>query len=54
MPGRVTRRDFIKGGLIAACTAAASAAVPETARAQTGKGQLATLLDISKCVGCEV
>lgn len=53
MPGKVTRRDFIKGGIAAACTVAASAAVPESARANTGEDQLATLLDISKCVGCE-
>ena len=53
MSGKVTRRDFIKGGLAAACTVAASAAVPEKAKAKTGEDQLATLLDISKCVGCE-
>jgi len=53
MPGGFTRRDFIKGGLAAACTVAASAAVPAAVAANSGDQQLATLLDISKCVGCE-
>lgn len=53
MPGGFTRRDFIKGGLAAACTVAASAAAPAAVAAKSGDQQLATLLDISKCVGCE-
>jgi Fe-S-cluster-containing dehydrogenase component len=53
MPKDVTRRAFIKGSLAAACTVAASAAAPTAARARSGDQQLATLLDIGKCIGCE-
>jgi Fe-S-cluster-containing dehydrogenase component len=53
MPSKLSRRDFIKGGLAAACTAAASGVAPKAMAANSGPQQLATLLDISRCIGCE-
>jgi Fe-S-cluster-containing dehydrogenase component len=51
MREKISRRAFLKGGVAAACTLAASGAVGRAVAAD-GTGQLATLLDISKCVGC--
>jgi formate dehydrogenase iron-sulfur subunit len=49
MAQNITRRSFLKGGLAAGILAAA----PDVAGASGGsKEELATLLDISKCVGC--
>ena len=50
----ISRRSFLKGGLAAAAGAAASG-VPgvKTAMGSDGSGQLATLIDIRKCIGCE-
>jgi Fe-S-cluster-containing dehydrogenase component len=50
----ISRRSFLKGGL-AAAAAMASSGIPNSAKAITSRKeiQLATLLDISKCVGCE-
>lgn len=47
----MSRRSFLKGGLITAGTIAASS-VPARAERLDGSRQIATLLDISKCVGC--
>ncbi len=47
---KISRRSFIRGGLAAACTLAASG-VP--AAGAGNRGELATLIDIRKCVGCE-
>jgi Fe-S-cluster-containing dehydrogenase component len=57
MSRNISRRTFIKGGLAAfgtaVGTAAASAAsVPSTVRGES-QGELATLIDIRKCIGCE-
>ena len=53
MAGKVSRRSFLKGGVAAACTLATST-LPVTASEKTDESQqLATLLDIGKCVGCE-
>ena len=52
MVPKISRRAFIKGGLAAAGTVAASG-VPARAARLDERQQLATLLDISKCVGCE-
>ncbi|MBW2592439.1 MAG: 4Fe-4S dicluster domain-containing protein [Deltaproteobacteria bacterium] len=52
MSKQLSRRTFLKSGLATACTLAASS-VPATASAADKKQPLATLLDISKCVGCE-
>ncbi len=51
MQTKISRRSFLKGGALAACSLAASN-VPAAAGAEKGK-QLATLIDISKCIGCE-
>ncbi len=49
----LTRRSFLKSGLAAAgAAAAASVALPATVRG-AGKNELATLIDIRKCIGCE-
>jgi len=48
----ISRRSFLKGGLAAACTVAASS-VPAAAGNVDNKTHLATLIDIRKCVGCE-
>jgi len=47
----LSRRSFLKGGIAAACTAAAGGTV--SAAPNAGETALATLLDIRKCVGCE-
>ena len=51
MSSNLSRRSFLKGGLAAAGALAASS-VPAAAVTPDGKGQLATLLDISKCIAC--
>ncbi len=52
MKPHISRRSFLKGGLAAAGTVAASSVpAPPSVRAATGK-ELATLIDIRKCVGC--
>ncbi len=48
----LSRRNFLKGGVAAACTLAA-AQVPGKAAAASRTQPLATLLDIRKCIGCE-
>ncbi|MBU0544973.1 MAG: 4Fe-4S dicluster domain-containing protein [Proteobacteria bacterium] len=50
MTGNISRRSFIKGGL-AACAVAASG-IPASAAGADKDKQLATLLDIGKCIGC--
>ncbi len=51
MSNQISRRVFLKGGLAAACSVAAYAA-PSIAGENAEKKQLATLIDIEKCVGC--
>lgn len=49
----ISRRAFIKNGVAAACAACASQIpIPASARAVNTK-ELATLIDIRKCIGCE-
>jgi Fe-S-cluster-containing dehydrogenase component len=50
----ISRRSFLRGGIAAAAGLAASS-IPGAANATAlqEENQLATLLDISKCVGCE-
>ncbi len=49
----ISRRNFLKHGLAAACAACASQ-VPLPASAKPAEpGELATLIDIRKCIGCE-
>jgi Fe-S-cluster-containing dehydrogenase component len=50
MTGNISRRSFIKGGL-AACAVAASG-IPASAAGADKDKQIATLLDIGKCIGC--
>ncbi len=51
MPKSISRRAFLKAGLTAAATAAVGA---PTARVEAAgiDGHLATLIDISQCIGC--
>lgn len=53
MPHDISRRAFLKGSLGAACSAAAAVTRPENAEAKVQQEPLATLLDISRCIGCE-
>ena len=52
MPTDISRRAFLKGSVAAACSLATTS-VPAAVSAPDAGGQLATLLDISKCIGCE-
>ncbi len=52
MSQTISRRGFLKGGIAAACTVAAST-VPVKAEAGLKGTELATLVDISRCIGCE-
>jgi len=53
LAGKVSRRSLLKGGLAAACTLAASTLPVAASEITDERQQLATLLDIRKCVGCE-
>jgi Fe-S-cluster-containing dehydrogenase component len=53
MTKEISRRSFLKGGLAAAgAVAVSSLPLPEAVKASTGE-ELATLIDIRKCIGCE-
>lgn len=52
MPRDISRRAFLKGGVAAACSLAATS-VPAAVAEPDSSVQLATLVDISKCIGCE-
>ena len=53
MDKAISRRNFLRGGAAAAAGLAASKVVlPQAAMASTGD-ELCTVLDISKCIGCE-
>ncbi len=53
MDKAISRRNFLKGGAAAAAGLAASSVVlPQAAMASTGD-ELCTVLDLSKCIGCE-
>ena len=54
MGQQISRRLFLKGGLAAAAGVTAASIPGSRALAEPdGSKQLATLIDISKCVGCE-
>jgi Fe-S-cluster-containing dehydrogenase component len=54
MEQRISRRSFLKGGITAAAGVAASSIPASRALAAPDeRKQLATLIDISKCIGCE-
>jgi formate dehydrogenase iron-sulfur subunit len=53
MSQKISRRSFLKGSLVAACaTCASQIPLPASAKSKSGQ-ELATLIDIRKCVGCE-
>lgn len=52
MSGSISRRSFLKGGIAAAGSAAAFTVPSAVSANQGGAGQLATLLDLRKCIGC--
>ncbi|MFP3980344.1 MAG: 4Fe-4S dicluster domain-containing protein [Desulfobacterales bacterium] len=52
MSESISRRSFLKGGVAAAGSAAALAVPSAAAAGSDGRNQLATLLDIRKCIGC--
>jgi len=53
MTKEISRRSFLTGGLAAAgAVAASSLPLPASVKAATGE-ELATLIDIRKCIGCE-
>jgi len=54
MSGKISRRKFLKGTVTAACgIAAASVPASATVTEPDDRQHLATLLDLSKCIGCE-
>jgi len=53
MDGKISRRSFLKGGLaVAGAAVASSLPMPEAVKASSVE-ELATLIDIRKCIGCE-
>ena len=53
MRHKISRRTFLRGTLAAAAASTAgSLALPAAVRG-AGPGELATLIDIRKCIGCE-
>lgn len=53
MKTSITRRAFLKGTVSAACSIAATSSAVKAAEALKNGEPIATLIDISKCVGCE-
>lgn len=53
MDGKISRRSFIKGGLAAIGAAGVSSLPMPSSVKGAGPGELATLIDIRKCIGCE-
>lgn len=55
MTNKISRRAFLKGSLTAAGSVAATTSIASAAKSITKKETqpLATLIDISKCIGCE-
>ena len=52
MKNQLSRRSFLMGGAAAVGAAAGQALIPNLAQAAPG-GQLTTVLDLKKCIGCE-
>lgn len=52
MTRKISRRTFLKGTAVAACSLAATT-IPASSSGAEDKQHLATLLDIRKCIGCE-
>ncbi|MBF0467691.1 MAG: 4Fe-4S dicluster domain-containing protein [Desulfamplus sp.] len=53
MRPEITRRAFLKGSVIAACSIASTSSVARAAAAIKTGEPIATLIDISRCTGCE-
>ncbi|MCF8069904.1 MAG: 4Fe-4S dicluster domain-containing protein [Desulfobacterales bacterium] len=53
MSGKLSRRSFLKGGMAAACTLATGGAAAAAIKTPGNDKQLATLINISDCIGCE-
>ena len=53
MVQKLSRRLFLKAGITAACSVAATSSVAKAAKAMDKGEPIATMLDISKCIGCE-
>ncbi|MBF0228765.1 MAG: 4Fe-4S dicluster domain-containing protein [Desulfamplus sp.] len=53
MKPTITRRSFLKGTITAACSIATSSSLAKAAAGLENGQPIATLLDISKCVGCQ-
>ncbi|MBF0378247.1 MAG: 4Fe-4S dicluster domain-containing protein [Desulfamplus sp.] len=53
MQPTITRRSFLKGTITAACSIATSSSIAKAAAGLENGQPIATLLDISKCVGCQ-
>jgi len=55
MSSKISRRAFLKGSITAAGSVAAGTSIARAAKSVAGqeKESLVTLLDISKCIGCE-
>ena len=53
MVQKISRRFFLKAGVTAACSVVATSPVAKAAKAMEKGEPIATLLDISKCIGCE-
>ena len=53
MTSEISRRSFLKAGVTAACSVAATSSIAKAAKAVNKGEPIATLLDISKCIGCE-
>ena len=49
----MSRRFFLKSGLAAACAACTSQLPVPAGAAAAGGPELATLIDIRRCIGCE-
>ncbi|MCP3900741.1 MAG: 4Fe-4S dicluster domain-containing protein, partial [Desulfobacteraceae bacterium] len=53
MVEKISRRLFLKASVTAACSVAATSSVVKAAKGMDSSDPIATLLDISKCIGCE-
>ena len=53
MSPNFSRRSFLKAGVTAACSVAATSTIARTAQAMDKGEPIATMIDISKCIGCE-
>ena len=55
MVSKISRRDFLRGSITAAGSVVASTSIPRVAgaAAKSNREPVVTLLDISKCIGCE-